>query len=240
MSSVPMKSPRCIPWRMSTTRTARNSDTCPTRRSTSWRWRPLIARKIHAIRTAPVQGDRARLRRHAVERHLRRGRPAGGGDRRAAARAAGVHGGAAAGEGMLLALCSKNNEEDVAETFRAHPDMPLQLDDFAASRVNWRVQGRQPGGTGGGTRPGAGSASCWWTITPRSATRRGRARRRCSALALPAEAGGDARISAARVGFRPRAGDRGRPAAARVVRAAGGTGAGGARRGQPGGVSGGR
>src|SRR4029077_20886075 len=24
-------------------------------------------------------------------------------------------------EGMLLALCSKNNEEDVAETFRAHP-----------------------------------------------------------------------------------------------------------------------
>lgn len=40
-------------------------------------------------------------------------------------------------EGMLLALCSKNNEEDVIETFRAHPEMPLCLEDFAARRVNW-------------------------------------------------------------------------------------------------------
>jgi len=39
--------------------------------------------------------------------------------------------------GMLLALCSKNNEEDVAETFRAHPEMPLRLGDFAARRLNW-------------------------------------------------------------------------------------------------------
>ena len=27
---------------------------------------------------------------------------------------------------MLLTLCSKNNEEDVIETFRAHPEMPLR------------------------------------------------------------------------------------------------------------------
>lgn len=40
-------------------------------------------------------------------------------------------------EGMLLALCSKNNEEDVIETFRAHPEMPLRFEDFAARRVNW-------------------------------------------------------------------------------------------------------
>jgi FkbH-like protein len=40
-------------------------------------------------------------------------------------------------EGMLLALCSKNNEEDVTETFRSHPEMPLRLDDFVARRVNW-------------------------------------------------------------------------------------------------------
>jgi FkbH-like protein len=40
-------------------------------------------------------------------------------------------------EGLLLALCSKNNEEDVIETFRAHPEMPLQLEDFAARRINW-------------------------------------------------------------------------------------------------------
>jgi FkbH-like protein len=39
--------------------------------------------------------------------------------------------------GMLLALASKNNEEDVAETFRAHPEMPLRLEDFVARRVNW-------------------------------------------------------------------------------------------------------
>jgi FkbH-like protein len=40
-------------------------------------------------------------------------------------------------DGMLLVLCSKNNEEDVAETFRAHPAMPLAWDDFAARRINW-------------------------------------------------------------------------------------------------------
>ena len=55
---------------------------------------------------------------------------------RAAAGAAGVHGGAAR-RGMLLCLCSKNNEEDVLETFRAHPEMPLGLDDFVARRINW-------------------------------------------------------------------------------------------------------
>ncbi|MCU1275257.1 MAG: FkbH like protein [Bryobacterales bacterium] len=39
--------------------------------------------------------------------------------------------------GMLLCLCSKNNAEDVYETFRAHPEMPLSLDDFSAVRLNW-------------------------------------------------------------------------------------------------------
>jgi FkbH-like protein len=40
-------------------------------------------------------------------------------------------------DGMLLALCSKNNEEDVAETFRAHPTMPLGWEDFVTRRINW-------------------------------------------------------------------------------------------------------
>ncbi len=40
-------------------------------------------------------------------------------------------------EGMLLALVSKNNEQDVLDTFRSHPEMPLGLDDFAARRINW-------------------------------------------------------------------------------------------------------
>ena len=44
-------------------------------------------------------------------------------------------------EGMLLALCSKNNEEDVAATFAAHPEMPLRLEDFAAQRINWETKG---------------------------------------------------------------------------------------------------
>jgi FkbH-like protein len=43
--------------------------------------------------------------------------------------------------GMLLMLCSKNNEEDVAETFRAQPDMPLRLEHFVARRINWESKG---------------------------------------------------------------------------------------------------
>ncbi len=39
--------------------------------------------------------------------------------------------------GMLLTLASKNNEADVEETFRAHPEMPLAPGDFIARRVNW-------------------------------------------------------------------------------------------------------
>jgi FkbH-like protein len=48
-------------------------------------------------------------------------------------------------EGMLLALCSKNNEEDVVETFRAHPEMPLRMEDFAARRINWESKGANLG-----------------------------------------------------------------------------------------------
>lgn len=39
--------------------------------------------------------------------------------------------------GVLLAITSKNNAGDVEETFAAHPEMPLRLTDFAASRINW-------------------------------------------------------------------------------------------------------
>jgi FkbH-like protein len=39
--------------------------------------------------------------------------------------------------GMLLCLDTKNNEEDVLETFRLNPDMPLGLQHFVASRINW-------------------------------------------------------------------------------------------------------
>lgn len=44
-------------------------------------------------------------------------------------------------DGMLLALCSKNNEADVFDTFLAHPEMPLKLSDFVAHRINWNSKG---------------------------------------------------------------------------------------------------
>ncbi len=40
--------------------------------------------------------------------------------------------------GVLLAINSKNNLEDVEEVFRAHPDMILKWEDFACARINWR------------------------------------------------------------------------------------------------------
>ncbi len=39
--------------------------------------------------------------------------------------------------GMLLCLCSKNNVEDVLDTFRLHPEMALRLEHFTAWRINW-------------------------------------------------------------------------------------------------------
>ena len=39
--------------------------------------------------------------------------------------------------GYLLVLCSRNNDADVAEAFRAHAEMPLRFGDFVAHRINW-------------------------------------------------------------------------------------------------------
>ena len=39
--------------------------------------------------------------------------------------------------GVLLAVASKNNREDVLEVFRNHDDMVLSVDDIAVWRVNW-------------------------------------------------------------------------------------------------------
>jgi FkbH-like protein len=40
--------------------------------------------------------------------------------------------------GVILAICSKNNEADVWEVFRNHPDMLLREEHIAAARINWR------------------------------------------------------------------------------------------------------
>ena len=42
------------------------------------------------------------------------------------------------GRGVLLAACSKNNRADVEEVFRLRPEMPIALDDFAATRIDWQ------------------------------------------------------------------------------------------------------
>lgn len=39
--------------------------------------------------------------------------------------------------GMLLAIASKNNLNDVLETFSAHPEFPLRLEHFATWRIDW-------------------------------------------------------------------------------------------------------
>jgi FkbH-like protein len=39
--------------------------------------------------------------------------------------------------GILLAVCSKNNPEDVAELFRIRTDMPLRAQDFTCMQIGW-------------------------------------------------------------------------------------------------------
>jgi FkbH-like protein len=39
--------------------------------------------------------------------------------------------------GIIIALCSKNNAEDVWEVFRKHPDMVLKEEHIAAAQINW-------------------------------------------------------------------------------------------------------
>ena len=43
-------------------------------------------------------------------------------------------------QGVLLALVSKNNHQDVVQAFAAMPDMPLKLSDFSAVRANWHAK----------------------------------------------------------------------------------------------------
>lgn len=40
--------------------------------------------------------------------------------------------------GVLLGLCSKNNENDVLEVLRAHPGMVLRAEHFSVIRLNWQ------------------------------------------------------------------------------------------------------
>jgi len=40
-------------------------------------------------------------------------------------------------QGVIIALCSKNNEEDVVEVFDNHPAMLIKLEHIAVKKINW-------------------------------------------------------------------------------------------------------
>lgn len=40
-------------------------------------------------------------------------------------------------KGVLIAICSKNNQEDVWEVFQNHPDMVLKEEHIATAQINW-------------------------------------------------------------------------------------------------------
>ena len=42
------------------------------------------------------------------------------------------------GRGIVLAVCSKNNDADAREPFERHPEMVLSLDDIAVFQANWQ------------------------------------------------------------------------------------------------------
>jgi len=42
--------------------------------------------------------------------------------------------------GILLAICSKNNPEDVEEVFSVRTDMPLELTDFSMREISWDMK----------------------------------------------------------------------------------------------------
>jgi FkbH-like protein len=45
--------------------------------------------------------------------------------------------------GIILAVCSKNNEQDAREVFERHPEMRLTLDDIAVFVADWRSKPEQ-------------------------------------------------------------------------------------------------
>lgn len=44
--------------------------------------------------------------------------------------------------GMLICLCSKNEESDVLQFFEKHPDNPLQKKHFTALKINWNAKSK--------------------------------------------------------------------------------------------------
>ena len=114
---------------------------------------------------------------------------------------------------MLLALCSKNNEEDVVETFRAHPEMPLRLEDFVARRINWETKSANLAALAEELELGLDSFILV-DDNPKECTRGAGRRAGGAGAAAAGRRRGDPRIPAARLGLRPRARHRRGPRAA--------------------------
>ena len=71
--------------------------------------------------------------------------------------------------GMLLTMASKNNEQDVLDTFAAHPEMPLNLRHFIVLAVELGFEGGEPHVPCRGTRAWVSTASSSSTTTRRNA-----------------------------------------------------------------------
>ena len=42
------------------------------------------------------------------------------------------------GQGVLICLCSRNNEQDIWDTFDSNPNILLKLDNVVAHRIGWQ------------------------------------------------------------------------------------------------------
>ena len=125
--------------------------------------------------------------------------------------------------GMLLALASKNNEEDVIETFQAHPEMPLRLEDFAARHIDWSSKSANLRALAEELDL-APESFILVDDDPKECTEAQAGAPEVLALPLPARAEEIPSFLQARVGVRPRARDRRGPEEAGTVRAASASG----------------
>ena len=111
--------------------------------------------------------------------------------------------------GMLLCLCSKNNEKDALDVFDQRTDMPLKREHLVSWRINWNSKSEN-------IRSLAKSSISGWTVSSLSMTTRLNARMseiNCPAvltLQLPRERRIVPFIPESHLGVRPHEFDRGR------------------------------
>ena len=121
--------------------------------------------------------------------------------------------------GMLLTMASKNNEQDVLDTFAAHPEMPLNLRHFTSWRLNWLPKSENLVSLA--EELGLGLDSFIFVDdNPKECAELSGALPEVLTLALPADIETDAGVPETRLGFRSSCRDRGRSEPQRILRAA--------------------